>query len=120
MRWFALALILFAAADGAAQTTGAASFRVYEKDALVGAVEMTLDATEDGWRLHGSSRIAGEIPVNIPNLDIYYDKSWGGRFMTLEMKAPDDAIVHVAVVGTVSRPRRAASTIWVPVRGRAR
>ena len=110
MRWLALAMLFFTAADGAAQTTGAASFRVYEKGALVGAMEMTLDATEDGWRLHGSSRIAGAIPVNIPNLDIYYDKSWGGRFMTLEMKAPDDAIVHVAVVGTVTRTDTVRST----------
>src|SRR5688572_14046683 len=39
----------------------------------------------------------------IPNLDLYYDRSWRGRFMTLEMKAPDDAIVHVAVVGETTR-----------------
>jgi hypothetical protein len=110
MRLLVLALILSAAADATAQTTGAASFRVYEKGALVGAVEMSLDATEDGWRLHGSSRIAGEIPVHIPNLDVYYDRSWGGRFMTLEMKAPDDAIVHVAVVGTVTRTDTVRST----------
>jgi hypothetical protein len=110
MRFAALALILFAAADGTAQTTGAASFGVYEKGALVGTVEMTLDATEDGWRLHGRSRVAGAIPVDIPNLDLHYDKAWGGRFMTLEMKAPDDAIVHIAVVGTVTRTDVVRST----------
>jgi hypothetical protein len=110
MRLLALVLILCAAADAAAQTTGAASFRVYEKGALVGAVEMTLAATEQGWRLHGSSRLSGDIPVNIPNLDLHYDKSWFGRFMTLEMKAPDDAIVHVAVVGTVTRTDIVRST----------
>jgi hypothetical protein len=110
MRLVALVLIICGAADAAAQTAGPASFRVYEKGALIGSVEMTLDATEDGWRLHGSSRLAGEIPVNIPNLDLHYDKSWGGRFMTLEMKAPDDAIVHVAVVGSVTRTDVVRST----------
>src|SRR5688572_8996563 len=110
MRWLALALVLSAAADVTAQTTGASSFRVYEKGAVVGIVEMTLDATEDGWRLHGSSRIAGEVAVDIPNLDLHYDKAWGGRFMTLEMKAPDAAIVHVAVAGTVTRTDVVRST----------
>jgi len=107
----ALALILFASASSlAAQATGAASFRVFEKGALVGAVNMTLSPTEDGWRLQGSSRIAGEVAVDIPNLDLHYDKAWGGRFMTLEMKAPDAAIVHVAVVGTVTRTDVVRST----------
>jgi hypothetical protein len=56
MRLLALALILFSA-DATAQTTGAASFRVYEKGAVVGTVDMSLEATDDGWRLHGSSRM---------------------------------------------------------------
>jgi hypothetical protein len=111
MRSIALALILLAAAaDLVAQAPGAATFRVYEKGALVGAVDMTLSATEDGWRLQGSSRIAGEVAVDIPNLDLHYDPAWGGRFMTLEMKAPDAAIVHVAVVGTVTRTDVVRST----------
>src|SRR5688500_9130512 len=103
MRFLALALILAGCVDSAAQTPGRATFRVYEKGALVGAVDMTLSSTDDGWRLQGSSRIAGSVPVDIPNLDLHYDKSWNGRFMTIEMKAPDDAIVHVAVVGAVTR-----------------
>jgi hypothetical protein len=103
MRVLALALVLVGCADSAAQTPGTATFRVYEKGALVGALDMTLSATEDGWRLQGSSRIDGTVPVDIPNLDLHYDTAWGGRFMTLEMKAPDDAIVHVAVAGTVTR-----------------
>src|SRR5688500_9987414 len=85
MRSIALVLMLFAAAsDLTAQATGAASFRVYEKGALVGSVSMTLSPTDDGWRLQGSSRIAGEVAVDIPNLDLHYDRAWGGRFMTLE------------------------------------
>jgi hypothetical protein len=103
MRFLALALILAGCVDSAAQPPGKATFLVYEKGTQVGTVEMTLSSTADGWRLQGSSRIAGTVPVNIPNLDLHYDTSWGGRFMTLEMKAPDDAIVHVAVAGSVTR-----------------
>jgi hypothetical protein len=94
---------LLATVSAAAQTPGAASFRVYEKGTSIGTVETSVARTADGWRVRGSSRIGGAVPVTIPNVDIYYDPSWGGRFMTLEMKAPDDAIVHVAVVGDTTR-----------------
>ena len=96
-------LCLLAAASADAQTPGTASFRVYEKGLLVGSVETSVERTNEGWRLRSSSRIAGAVPVTIPNLDVYYDPSWSGTFMTLEMKAPDDAIVHVAVVGDTTR-----------------
>jgi hypothetical protein len=66
-------------------------------------MDTSVERTADGWRLRGTCRTTGAIPVTIPNLDFYYDQSWGGRFMTLEMKAPDDAIVHVAVVGDTTR-----------------
>lgn len=97
------ALLLLVAVSALAQTPGAASFRVYEKGALVGKVEMALEQTPDGWRLRGSSEIHGAIPVVIPNLDLYYDGNWRGRFMTMEMKAPDDVLLHVAVVGSTTR-----------------
>lgn len=99
----ALCAWLLSVAAAAAQTPGAASFRVYEKGALVGTIDTWVELTADGWRLRGSSRINGAVPVTIPNLDLYYDQNWGGRFMTVEMKAPDDAIVHVAVVGDETR-----------------
>ena len=86
-----------------AQTPGAASFRVYEKGTMVGTIETVVERTADGWRVRGTSRMAGSIPVTIPNLDLHYDRTWAGRFMTLEMKAPDDAIVHVAVTGETTR-----------------
>ena len=95
--------ILVHAASAVAQTPGPASFRVYEKGVMVGTVETSVLRTEEGWRIQGSSRIAASVTVTIPNLDLYYDKDWNGRFMTLEMKAPDDAIVHVAVVGTTAQ-----------------
>lgn len=102
MRLLAAALVLLAV-PAWAQTPGAASFRVYEKGAMVGTVQMTLHATADGWRLQGTSRIDGEVPVAIVNLDLYYDETWSGRFMTMEMKRPDDVLLHVAVVGATTR-----------------
>jgi hypothetical protein len=110
MRFLAFALILVGCVDSAAQTPGKATFRVYEQGALVGSVDMTLSATDEGWRIQGSSRIAGAVAVNIPNLDLHYDKAWGGRFMTLDMKTPDEAVVHVAVVGTTTRTDVVRST----------
>lgn len=104
-----LAFVLLAAC-AAAQPPGPATFRVYEGGTMIGTVEMSLQATKEGWRLHGSSRTGGSVPVSIPNLDLHYDEAWGGRFMTLEMKAPDDAIVHVAVVGAVTRTDIVRST----------
>ena len=89
---------------------GPASFRIYEKGQVVGSMEMTVESKAEGWRLHGSSRSTGAVPVVIPNLDFYYDPSWAGRFMTLEMKAPDDAIVHVAVTGETTRTDIVRST----------
>jgi hypothetical protein len=94
---------LLVAAPASPQTPGPASFRIYEKGKMVGTMETAVERTADGWRVRGSSRFAGSVPVTIPNLDLYYDRSWRGRFMTLEMKAPDDAIVHVAVVGETTR-----------------
>lgn len=101
MRLLAVFLLLVAAA--AAQTPGAASFRVYEKGKQVGTVSTTVERTAEGWRVRGTSRITGSVVVTIPNFDLYYDRTWGGRFMTLEMKAPDDAIMHVAVAGATTR-----------------
>ncbi len=101
---------LLGVATAAAQTPGAASFVVYEKGQRVGTVDMTVERTDDGWRIRGRSRIATSVPVTIPNLDLVYDRAWSGRFMTLEMKAPDDAIVHVAVVGETTRTDIVRST----------
>jgi hypothetical protein len=109
MRLIAFVCVL-AAVSASAQTPGAAAFRVYEKGALVGSVNTSVERTPEGWRIRGSSRIAGSIPVVIPNLDLYYDAAWAGRFMTIEMKAPDDAIVHVAVVGGTTRTDIVRST----------
>jgi hypothetical protein len=107
------ALIVIAAACGGGETAGmaaasgplpeAASFVIYENDQRVGTMETAVSRTGDGWRIRSSLQTAGAVPVAIPNLDIHYDPQWFGRFLTMEMKAPDAVIVHVAVAGAVTR-----------------
>lgn len=102
--------LVFLADCAAAQPPATASFDVYQDNQVVGTVEMTREATEQGWRLHGRGRTGGSLPATIPNLDLYYDRDWNGRFMTMEMKAPDDAIVHVAVTAATTRTDIVRST----------
>jgi hypothetical protein len=45
----------------------------------------------------------GSVPVTVPNFEFLYDTGWSGRFMTLDMKKPDDVVIHVAVTGAVTR-----------------
>jgi len=50
-----------------------------------------------GLPVDSSMQTKGAVPVSIVNLDLLYDRNWFGRWMTMEMKSPDDVIVHVAV-----------------------
>jgi len=92
-----LCLAILAPECAAAQTPGKASFVLYEKGQRVGTMETNVSRTSDGWRIQASMQSKGAVPVRIANLDLLYDRNWFGRWMTLEMKAPDDVIVHVAV-----------------------
>jgi hypothetical protein len=103
MRVLVLALSLVAATAAQAQRPGPASFRVYEKGVLVGTVEMTLESSAEGWRLQGSSRVEGANGISVPRLDLHYDGEWRGRFMSMEMAAPEDQLLHVAVLGATTR-----------------
>src|SRR5688572_26253684 len=92
-----LCLVILLAEGVAAQTPGKASFVVYEKGQRVGTMETTVSRTNDGWRIQASMEAKGAVPIRIANLDLLYDRNWFGRWMTMEMKAPDDVLVHVAV-----------------------
>ena len=110
MRPLVFFLLVALAAPLDAQHTGRASFVVYEQGKRVGSLETEVTRSDDGWRVRGSMRTGGSVPVTIANLDLLYDARWSGRFMTLEMKAPDDVIVHVAVTGTTTRTDTVRST----------
>ena len=86
-----------------AQTSGKAAFVVYEKGVRVGTVETNVSRTNEGWRIQGSMQTKGAVPVRIVNLDLLYDAKWFGRWMTMEMKQPDNVIVHVAVGRTTAQ-----------------
>lgn len=86
-----------------AQTAGRSEFVVYEKGRRIGTASSTLTKTAEGWRVQGSVQTTGSTPIAIPNFDFLYDRSWSGRFMTVDMKSPDEVIVHAAVTGTTTR-----------------
>ena len=96
-------IVVLTAVPSLGQTPGKASFVVYEKEQRIGTLDTTLTRSADGWRVQGSMRTAGTVPVTIVNLDLLYTPAWFGRFMTIEMKTPDAVIVHVAVVGTTAQ-----------------
>lgn len=102
MRRFALA-VLFIGTSAFAQTPGTASFVVYEKGQQVGTLDTSVSRTDEGWRIQGSMQTTGSVPVRIINLDLLYDRNWFGRWLTMEMKQPDDVIVHVAVGRTTAQ-----------------
>ena len=86
-----------------AQAPGQASFIVYEKGQQVGTLDTSVSRTDEGWRIQGSMQTKGSVPVRIVNLDLLYDRNWFGRWLTMEMKQPDDVIVHVAVGRTTAQ-----------------
>jgi hypothetical protein len=86
-----------------AQSPGKASFVVYEKDQRIGTLDTEVMRTADGWRIRSSMQTKGLVPVTIVNLDLLYDRNWFGRWMTMEMKQPDEVIVHVAVARTTAQ-----------------
>lgn len=103
MRRSVLAAVLLFASSAWAQTTGTASFVVYEKSQRIGTVETNVSRFNDGWRVQGTMETNGSVPIRIVNLDLVYDRQWFGRWMTMEMKQPDDVIVHVAVGRTTAQ-----------------
>jgi len=102
MRWLALVVILVGR-PAFGQTAGKSSFVVYEKGQQVGTIETNVTRTDEGWRIQGSMQTKGSVPVSIVNLDLLYDAKWFGRWMTMEMKQPDNVIVHVAVGRTTAQ-----------------
>ena len=95
--------VLLVGTSAFAQTMGKASFAVYEKGKQVGTLDTSVSRTDEGWRIQSSMQTKGSVPVRIVNLDLLYDRNWFGRWMTMEMKQPDNVIVHVAVGRTTAQ-----------------
>jgi hypothetical protein len=103
MRRAVFCIVMLLTLRGHAQTAGKASFVVYEKGQRIGTVETNVTRTDEGWRIQGPMQTKGTVPVSIVNLDLLYDAKWFGRWMTMEMKQPDNVIIHVAVGRTTAQ-----------------
>ncbi len=107
---FLLLLALLAGAGSVAAQApagaapAAATFHVYERDARIGTANVSVARTDEGWRVQSTSTLAGSLDVAIKQLDLHYDASWRGRFMTIEtLTAGRNIIVHVAVLAGTTR-----------------
>ena len=101
-----LIVLLVAVTPAAAQTTGTATFNVYQRGVQIGSVQTWVSRVENGWHLQSTSRIAGTLNVTFKQLELRYDAAWRGRFMTMEVErlAPRDRmIVHVSVGRNTTR-----------------
>lgn len=93
-----MALLVAAGLPAAAQTPGRASFRVLQRGAPIGAVDVTLSRDADGWHLRSTGTVAGTVNVLLRQFDARYTPDWHGRFLTVERAARNEStIVHVAV-----------------------
>ena len=107
---FVIVLALLACSGSvAAQTpagtaSAAATFHVYQRDARIGTASVSIARTDEGWRVQSTSTLAGALDLAIKQLDLHYDASWRGRFMTIEtLHAGRNIIVHVAVLAGTTR-----------------
>jgi hypothetical protein len=94
----AVAIGLFCS-PAAAQSPGAASFRIVQRGALVGSAETALVKEADGWRVTGTNRIAGSVGATVKQFDARYDARWHGRFLTVETQTSRGSTVVHAVAG---------------------
>jgi hypothetical protein len=101
----AVALLLgLLAATVEAQTPGNATFRISHRGQPVGTAEATVARSADGWRVTSRGQTDGRFQVSVPHFEAQYDPDWRPMFLTMEVVSPGEhAIVHVAMVGTVTR-----------------
>lgn len=93
-----------AAVPTAAQTPGDASFRVSHRGQPVGTAETTVARSADGWRITSRGHTDGRVQVSVPYFEAQYDPDWRPVSLTMELLSPGEhAIVHVAMVGGVTR-----------------
>jgi hypothetical protein len=81
----ALALIV-AVPPAAAQSTGAATFTVYQGGKAIGTVQTWVTRVDTNWHIQSTSKVAGTLNVTFKQLELRYDSAWRGRFMTMEVE----------------------------------
>jgi hypothetical protein len=99
--WLALLAI---STPAAAQTTGTATFTVYQRGVQIGSVQTWVSRADTGWHVQSTSSVAGTLNVSFKQLELRYDAMWRGRFMTMEVERPRERmIVHVTVGRNTTR-----------------
>ena len=94
----ASALFVLACVPAAAQTPGTASFRILQRGASIGTMNVSVAREPGGWRVHGSGHAAGTVDVTVKQFDAEYDHRWRARFLTVERSGPrSSTLVHVVV-----------------------
>ena len=92
------------AAAAEAQTPGSASFRVSQRGEVIGSADVSVERSPDGWRITSRSLIEGRIQLSLPHFEAQYDANWLPMSLSIEVVTPGEhAIVHVAIVGDVTR-----------------
>lgn len=100
----AVLLSLLTAVGAAAQTPGDATFRVTHRGQPVGTTEVTVARSADGWRVTSRGQMDGRVQLSVRHFDAQYDPDWRPMSLTMELVSPGEhAIVHVAMVGSVTR-----------------
>jgi hypothetical protein len=100
-----MALVLtLVGADARAQSGGAASFRVFHRGQTIGSAEVTVASSPDGWRVTSRGQAEGPVQLSVRHFDAQYDREWRPMSLSVELATPNEhAIVHVAMVGGVTR-----------------
>ena len=97
-------LCLLTAVETAGQTGGGATFWVTHRGQPVGTTEATVARSADGWRVTSRGQTDGRVQLSVRNFDAQYDPDWRPMSLTMELVSPGEhAIVHVAMVGPVTR-----------------
>ena len=97
-------LSMLTAVETAGQAVGDATFLVTHRGQPVGTTEVTVARSADGWRVTSRGQTDGRVELSVRHFDAQYDPDWRPMSLTMELVSPGEhAIVHVAMVGSVTR-----------------
>ena len=90
-----------AAGQGAPATGVAAPYAVFVQGKLIGAEEIAVSRTADGWTISSSGRLNAPLDIVTHQLLIRYDSNWKPLELTLDATVRGDLqTLHTTVAGT--------------------
>jgi len=70
-------------------------FRVFLRGAAIGTVEASLNRTDDGWLIRGTSRLGAPLDLTVRRLEVRYSDAWTPQTMSMELASREDTtVVH--------------------------